>query len=131
MEPENNSTNINILVVDDDADLGCAIVEYFQSCPFNIDYARNGKEAICYIKSKQYELIVSDVLMPEMDGLELTIYLAKNKSKSKLLMMSGGGRLSKDYYLDMSHEFGAKHTISKPFMLEELKQKIRQILLED
>lgn len=116
-----------ILIVDDEIDFALNLCELFQNAGYITDKANNGKDAIKKMALKHYDIIISDVLMPDMDGFELALKLGKDNSINRLIVMSGGGRLEKEYYLKTIKKLGAIHTIPKPFSFSDLMAIVEKI----
>ncbi len=119
-----------ILFVEDEIELAYQSIQYLEDKGFDLTYARNGKEAIIEIERDKFDLIISDILMPEMDGIELAIQLQKTKNNTKLLIISGGGRIDKEHYLLTAKRFGVKNILAKPFTLNQLHVSVIQALAE-
>ena len=93
-----NPTKHRILVIDDDIDLAHTLKEIFELEGASVDVAYNGKEGIFLHTQLPYDIIISDLVMPVMDGLEVVMWIKENSPQTKLLVVSGGGYLdSKDY----------------------------------
>lgn len=74
------------------------------------------------------DLVVTDVLMPEMDGVELIIALRKEAPELPVIAVSGGGRLPKELMLDTASALGVVYTVEKPFDLEHFLAVVDQAL---
>lgn len=109
-----------ILVVDDDDDFRESVVDTLKDFGFQCDEAQCANSAIERLYKTTYPLIVTDILMPGEDGIFLIDYLEKNGIKSKVIAMSGGGRIGSDSYLVMADDFGVDATLKKPFSESEL-----------
>ena len=120
-----HSTDI-ILFVDDNADLR----SYFQMS-FSVDYkvitVENGKKALDYLKDNECDIVVSDVMMPEMQGDELCRRIKENHDTSWMPVILLTAKASKDFIID-GLETGADDYITKPFDTEILKSKIETTL---
>ena len=85
--------------------------------------ARNGVEALKLIGENSFDLVVTDILMPEGDGLTVINGLKKMQPKSRVLAISGGGRyMDSKEYLKIAEGFGADAAIMKPFNREQFLQ---------
>jgi DNA-binding response OmpR family regulator len=113
-----------ILVVDDDNNI-CDLIEiYLQKEGYKVYKAHNGKEALKVFGEKQIDIIVLDVMMPQMDGYEVLKELRKN-SQIPVLMLTAKGETF-DRVLGL--ELGADDYMVKPFEPKELIARIRAVL---
>jgi two-component system cell cycle response regulator len=116
-----------VLVVDDEDYIREPIVEMLRRMGFRVDSANNGKHALKKLKKKPYTFLLTDMRMPEMDGLEL-IQKAKNDYPNVSTVAMTG--YSKEYdYVDVVNA-GAADFINKPFGIEELEAKVRRAIIE-
>lgn len=117
----------HILVVDDDPDVAESIQIMLEDRDYSFETARNGREGMRALGSGDFDLIITDVLMPEKDGLELVMEAKKNFD-IKIIAMSGGGRGSAKNYLEMASDFGADAILAKPFSINQLLDCIDQVM---
>ena len=122
-----------ILIVDDEIEVGEVILDIIESVDsYEAQYVPSAKEAIKLLKEKTYDLVITDLLMPEFNGIELTDYIYSNyKSTTKVLACSGGGQSGKlvaGMALDQALEEGAANAILKPFSAEELLTKVINLI---
>ena len=75
-----------------------------------------------------FDLVITDIVMPENDGLEVIIALRCNYPETKVIAMSGGGYVNSRDYLLMAKELGASMALSKPFEYNILQSEIRRLL---
>jgi len=80
------------------------------------------------INEHQIELLITDILMPEKDGIEIVMETLKKHPSIKIITMSGGGQIEADFYLEMTKSLGISHTLGKPFGTDELLSTIRELL---
>jgi len=120
-----------ILIVDDEKVFTQAMARLFTQKNFQVTLASSGFEAIDALKEVEPDIIISDILMPNSDGIELLLYIKKNKIKTPVIAISGGGRLSSIDYLKMAERFGAAATLNKPVSFDELLVTVKQILGEE
>src|SRR4051812_5710222 len=90
--------------------------------------ASNGKAALEILEKTEVDLILTDIVMPDMEGLALTRAVRKMNKSAKIIAMSGGGRGSADDYLTLAKTFGAAATLEKPFDFETLTKTVKDVL---
>ncbi len=88
--------------------------------------AKNGREAGAIIKDRLFEVVVTDMLMPECDGLELINEIKAKQPGVKIVAISGGGQIGSDKYLTMAKGFGADVLLRKPFAYQALLAAVEQ-----
>jgi CheY-like chemotaxis protein len=122
----------NILVVDDDRDIGEIIQEYLSENPnYEVLFDDCAQKAIERLKGQSFDLVITDMLMPDMNGIELTEYIFQNYPNTKVLACSGGGtsgKLVAGMALDQALQEGADNAIMKPFTEEELIAKVSNLI---
>jgi two-component system response regulator (stage 0 sporulation protein F) len=115
-----------ILVVDDQFGIRILIKEVFSKDNLVVFQAANGKQALDIISLEDPDLILLDMKMPGMDGLELLRRLQLVSCRSKVIMMTAYGELD---MLDEATKLGALAHFTKPFDIEELRSEvIRQLV---
>lgn len=120
-----------ILVVEDSAIVRLSVVGYLESQGFTVTQAENGRVAVRALDRGSFDLIVTDVLMPEMDGIELIKAVRSSHPDAKILAMSGGTpTLPAGFVLKMIQMFQADAVLYKPFLNEELGTVVARLLDE-
>jgi CheY-like chemotaxis protein len=114
-----------ILVVDDYDDLRAIVRRILTTDGYDVLEASNGKEAALVYAQHRPDLVLTDLIMPDGEGLELIEHLRGLYKQVKIIAMSGGGRGSKANYLALAKKLGADYTIEIPFSLEELLSVVR------
>ncbi len=95
---------------------------------FNVLEADNGKEAMIQFKPGITDLVITDLIMPEEDGLEVIMKIREKKPGIKIIAISGGGKAGPGSYLNLAKALGADAVFSKPFSVGELVSKIESLL---
>lgn len=90
--------------------------------------ACNGKEGVEILESEQFDVVVTDIVMPEQEGLETISKLRAQGLKVKVVAMTGGGRFSPDNYLALARQLGADATLAKPFSGKQLIEVLEKVL---
>lgn len=120
-----------ILVVDDEDDIRHMLCKLLTRAGYAAESAAHGLEAMEQIRSKPIDLVITDILMPEQEGIETIIELRKKHPAIKVIAMSGGGRGEAAHYLDMAQVYGAHQVFNKPFEHSALLEAVEQLLAPD
>lgn len=113
-----------ILVVDDEANIRRVVREYAEFEGFEVDEAENGIEAICRVKANNYDLIIMDIMMPELDGYSACKQI-KNIKAIPVIMLSARGE---EYDKLFGFEIGIDDYVVKPFSPKELMARARAVI---
>lgn len=113
-----------ILLVDDDDPFRKMLMLTLTKMGHHVMEARNGKEALKLFAHVAPDLVISDLIMPEKEGLETIGELRRKHPGVKIIAMSGGGRVSATDYLKIARALGADHVLAKPFSNDELKAAV-------
>lgn len=116
-----------ILIVEDDNELREMLSLSLTRHKFTVIEAANGKDAIMHFKPSLTDLIVTDLIMPEEDGLKVIMKLKELKPSLKVIAISGGGKAGPGSYLNLARLLGADAVFSKPFSVNELILKIKEL----
>ena len=117
-----------ILIVDDDPHTRSSIRRALELGGHTITEAPDGKVALRHFAGNPTELVVIDVYMPEMDGIEFLMRVREAFPEVKTLMISGGGSLPSENVLGAASMLGADRVLEKPFSLEELQEAVQAVL---
>jgi CheY-like chemotaxis protein len=104
------------IVADDVPDLRTVVARCLETVGFTVLQAESGREASRLLEQAPCELLVTDILMPDMDGRELIAHVRKVSLATRILAISGGGEaVSAEYCTRMAKAFGSHAVIFKPF----------------
>ncbi len=117
-----------ILIVEDDKELREMLKVSLIRHKYTVLEATDGKDAITHFKPSIVDLVVTDLIMPEEDGLKVIMKLRELKPKLKLIAISGGGKAGPGSYLKLAKALGADAVFSKPFSINDLILKIESLL---
>jgi CheY-like chemotaxis protein len=117
-----------ILIVEDDKELREMLKISLVRRKFTVLEAGSGKEAIIHFKPSITDLVVTDLIMPEEDGLKVIMKLRELKPSIKVIAISGGGKAGPGSYLNLAKALGADAVFSKPFSTNDLIVKIEELL---
>ncbi len=116
-----------VLVVDDEPNILRILSCYMDIFGLEADQAADGREAAELLAQKEYGLVISDIKMPVMDGMQLLLHIRKHHPDLTVLMISGYGQ---DYKFTDLIDAGASDFITKPFEENELRAKLQRIFRE-
>ena len=124
----NTQKMARILLVDDDDHVRRPVQMNLTRTGHQVTEARNGREAMDIYRREQFDVVITDLIMPEQEGLETIQQLKRQNPKVKVIAISGGGRLSANNYLQLAERLGAQRTLAKPFTTEELVKAIAEVM---
>jgi DNA-binding response OmpR family regulator len=119
-----------ILIIDDDHHILLMIKKMLERAGFEVDLASNGDEGLKLFKESSVDLVITDIIMPEKEGLETIREMKRLRSDLKIIAMSGGGKVSSDNYLNTAKIFGATIIMTKPFTQNQMVSAVRELLGE-
>ncbi|HEX5544293.1 MAG TPA: response regulator [Nitrospira sp.] len=111
----------SVLVVDDQDQVRQLIRETLEQAGYEVEEARDGKEALDRYRARSTDLVIMDILMPDQDGLEAIMALRQEFPDTRVIAMTGGSdTIGVLNFLDVAKMFGARRTLRKPFELKIL-----------
>ena len=117
----------DILVVDDEPMIREGLKMALEMEGHKAFTAADGLEAIRMMNDRKPDLIITDIIMPESDGIEVICTVRERNPEVKILAISGGGRISAKDHLKIAHQLGASSVMTKPFSTSELITEINRI----
>ena len=118
----------HILVIDDDESLRKSLARILERNGYEVSTASDGREGIKKFSDENIDLIITDIYMPDSDGLDVLLKLKEENSNVKIIAMSGGSKRLGQEFLNFAKDFGALYTLKKPFPNEELLSAIKSLL---
>jgi CheY-like chemotaxis protein len=115
-----------VLVIDDEYLVRTAIEAILQARGYEVVSAHNGGDGLAQLRQRQFDVVVTDLTMPEMTGIETIRAIRAQPAPPWIVAMSGGGRNQRHDLLAMAREIGADRSLNKPFTPAELLQAIDQ-----
>lgn len=119
-----------VLIVDDDPQMLRLITDVVSLDKHDVLLAQDGELAMDYFKHQQPNLMITDILMPNKEGLELISEVREKHPNLKIIAYSGGGASDPESYLEFASGMGADKVFSKPMPLDELRHEIQHLLNE-
>jgi CheY-like chemotaxis protein len=117
-----------ILLVDDDESFRPMLHETLERFGYEVVVAVNGLEALDRYRERPADLVLTDVIMPDKEGLETIRDIRREWPDAKIIAMSGGGRTTPENYLKMAQNLGAGEVLTKPFSNRDLLEAIQRVL---
>jgi DNA-binding response OmpR family regulator len=117
-----------ILVIDDEPSILLMIKKMLEKAGHEVDMALNGKEGMQLFENNKADLLVTDIIMPEKEGLETIVEMRKKYPDLKIIAISGGGRISADGYLPGAKLLGANMVFQKPLIQKEFLEAVSSLL---
>ncbi len=117
-----------ILIIDDEPYILLMLKKMLEKAGFEVDLASNGREGMALFQKDSADLVITDIIMPDKEGLELILEMKKLRPELKIIAMSGGGRISPESYLECARHFGAEKVFQKPFRQKDLVSAVLELL---
>ncbi len=117
-----------ILIIDDDDIIRRMLRLMLTKAGYDVLDAADGKEGIELFRENNVDLVITDLIMPEKEGLEMIMELKTDFPDVKIIAMSGGAQMGPEGYLQLADALGAQQTLKKPIARQELLGAIAEIL---
>jgi two-component system response regulator (stage 0 sporulation protein F) len=116
-------TRATILIIDDEEPIRALLRFALEAAGYQVTEAANGRQGLDLYRQRQTDLIIADMLMPELNGLDLLLDLTREFLHAKVIAISGAG--GEQNVLDVAKLFGARQTFQKPFSVPHLLDAVR------
>lgn len=117
-----------VLVIDDERAMREMLRSILESVRYHVIEAENGVAGVQLFREHKPALVITDILMPDRDGIETVRELRKLDPQAVILAISGGGRAKYTSFLKVAREFGAAEALQKPFRREELLAAVQRLI---
>src|SRR5580692_8329114 len=117
-----------ILVIEDNAIVRDTVMRVLQSVGYEVVVANDGLRGIEAFRKEAPDLVISDIIMPEQEGIATIRQILGEKPGTKIIAISGGGRIGNTDFLQIARKMGAVDSLPKPFDPEDLLQRIANFL---
>ena len=119
---------LRVLVIDDNADMRALIGVILEGAGYSVELEADGEAGLRSHRARPFDIVITDIFMPNQDGIETIARLLNEYPALKLVAISGGGSHMKgDGYLYTARELGAQAVLTKPFDREQLLQVVRSL----
>lgn len=119
-----------ILVIDDDFYVREMLKTVLEDAGYDVLEAENGHVGVRLFSENKVDMIITDIIMPEKEGLETIQDVRRASPDVKIIAMSGGAKVGPTNYLKLAEHFGANRVFQKPIHISELLGNIRELLAE-
>lgn len=120
--------NFKVLLIEDDYELRELLTIILEREGLFVEGAENGIEGVKKFRENPFDLVVTDIIMPEKEGIETIVELKDIQSDVKIMAISGGGQIEANEYLGMASNFGVEKALAKPFEMEVFVNCVKEIL---
>ena len=117
-----------VLVIDDHDNVRAAMTRTLSEAGYQVLAAPDGREGMAMHGESPADVVITDIFMPEQEGVETIIQLRRDFPQTMIIAISGGGRLVSLDCLSRAERLGAHRTLSKPFSRNELLDALRDVL---
>ena len=119
---------MRVLLVDDEDMIRDLFAAVLLDAEYDVTCASNGAEAVDILKDESFDLVITDILMPEKEGVETIMELKKTTPETRIIALSGGGRTKNFMPLRIAARAGADMTLQKPIEPDDLVNTIEDLL---
>jgi DNA-binding NtrC family response regulator len=120
-----------ILIIDDEPQIRSMLRLMLERVGYEVMEAADGMEGIRQYRDNPADVIITDLIMPNKDGIGMIIELKKEFPQIKIIAMSGGGVNRPEGYLDGAKKLGASRTLTKPIDRDEMMSAVKETLKEN
>ena len=124
-----NREPVDVLVIDDELNVRTVLAECLTQLGYTHRCAQDGKVAVMLLEQCSFKLVVTDIFMPRMDGIELIMHCRRVEPMAQILTCSGGGcYCQENSALESAHLLGSGRTLVKPFSLAQFVAVVREMI---
>ncbi|MDJ0608526.1 MAG: response regulator [Kiloniellales bacterium] len=117
-----------ILLVDDEPQLLLVMEQALSEASHEVTAVSDARKVLAGLVGADFDLLVTDMLMPRVDGLEVIAHLRRHNPEIGVIAISGGGHLPSSFHLKLASQSGALAALEKPFSLDRLVETARDLL---
>jgi len=117
-----------ILVIDDDVVVRTAMVQFLEDLGYDVVSAEDGQRGMRLFRSEKPDLVITDIIMPEQEGIQTIAEIRRERPDAKVIAVSGGGRVGNTDFLKIARQLGATDVIAKPVDPDDFAARIERCL---
>jgi CheY-like chemotaxis protein len=118
---------LRILIIEDDEEIRDLLERLLTREGYAVSAAANGKQGVVAFRADPFDMVITDIIMPEKDGIEAIMDLKRERPDLKLIAISGGGRADPENYLHSAQLLGANRTLRKPFTNDAILAAVKEL----
>ncbi|MEJ2688571.1 MAG: response regulator [Deltaproteobacteria bacterium] len=118
----------SILVIDDDVQVLWVIRKILEKEGHKVISAQDGEMGLQLYRNAPYDLVVTDMIMPNKSGINLISDILRDYPEAKIIAISGGGAIEAERYLQIAKSLGVARTLTKPFSMQSLLEVVNEAL---
>lgn len=122
------ATPLDVLFVDDDADIASVMTRFLDRFGYTVAHAQDGHAALRILQRRPVAVVVTDILMPKVDGYELIMKLKQVPQRPRIVAMSGNPSKVGIDFLKSAHQLGADRVLVKPFLPQALLAVVEEMI---
>jgi DNA-binding response OmpR family regulator len=119
-----------VLVIDDDKTFATLLAGALQAAGHEVDVARDGRDGVALVCAARFDAVVTDIIMPDQEGIETIRKIRRRHPQMPILAMSGGSATLALDLLQIARALGANDTLAKPFRPSELIARLDAMLAQ-
>ena len=117
-----------ILIIDDEPYILLMLKKMLEKIGHEVELASNGREGMEMFRNDVVDMVITDIIMPDKEGLEIILEMKQSNPDLKIIAISGGGRISPESYLECAKHFGASRVFQKPFSQKEFVSAVKILM---
>ena len=126
--PSTTPRQLQILVADDVEEIKQLVALWLEEAGHAVTHASNGRDVVRLVKDRAFDLVVTDIVMPNGDGWDAILAINRLRPGTRILAISGGGKhMPADACLRVAKGVGADHILKKPFHRAQLLEAVNQV----
>ncbi len=119
-----------VLIVEDDREYQGFLARVLSESGYDVVTRSSGAEGLLFLEAQLPDILITDIVMPDIDGLDLIRKARERYAELKILAISGGGLIQADRYLDAARKMKADAILKKPFIAKVLLKKLAELMEE-